>query len=194
MHPHSYRRGKGLAIWLLVVGVERHNSQYKLARMPSVLFSRLLRGTETNYSAIEHHCLVLVFATQKLLYYFLAHPVNLITRSNPLRYLLSRPAMSGRTARWPLQLNEFDVTVIISKGLRSQALSDLIAQFPSKKCEPLYEELPCEEISSVEIKSGILPLMVHLLTKKAARRSSYMTQKVSTFSYLLNWNFPVPTM
>lgn len=64
--------------------------------------SRLLRGAEANYSMIEHHCLALVFATQKLRHYFLAHPINPITRSNPLSYLLSRPVMSRRTARWLL--------------------------------------------------------------------------------------------
>lgn len=78
---------------------------------PVYYLSRSLRGAETNYSAIECNCLALVFATQKLQHYFHAHPVNLITRSNPLRYLLSRPAMSGKTARWLLQLNEFDITL-----------------------------------------------------------------------------------
>lgn len=93
------------------------------------------------------------FVTQKLRhYYFLAHSVILVTKSNPLRYLLSRPVMLGRTARWLLQLNEYDITVVNLKKLRNQALSDLIAQFSSGKCEPLYEELPGEEICSLETK------------------------------------------
>lgn len=57
--------------------------------------SRSLRGAEMNYSTIKCHCLALIFATQKLSHYFLAHPVNLVTKSNPLKYLLSRPVMSG---------------------------------------------------------------------------------------------------
>lgn len=87
------------------------------AEHPVYYLSRSLRGAETNYSAIERYGLVLVFATQKLLHYFLAHPVNLVTKLNPLRYLLSRPAISGRTVRWLLQLNEYDITMIMPKKL-----------------------------------------------------------------------------
>lgn len=85
---------------------------------------------------------MLIYATQKLRHYLLAHPLNLVTKYNPLKYLLSRPAMSGRTARWLLQLNEFDVTIVAPKGLRSQALSDLLAKFLFEECETLHEELP----------------------------------------------------
>lgn len=49
-----------------------------------------------------------------------------------------------------LHLGEFVIIVIIPSGLRSQALSDLLTQFTSKGCGPLYEDLPCEEIFSVE--------------------------------------------
>lgn len=66
--------------------------------------------------------------------------------------------MSGRTARWLLKLNEHDITVINPKKLRSQALADLIAQFLSEKCEPLYEEVPGEEICSLETKEWCLSL------------------------------------
>lgn len=130
-----------------------------------------------NYSAIERHCLASVFATQKLCHYFLAH-LDLITRLNPLRYLLSRPAMSGRIAQWLLQLNEFDINVITPQGLRSQALFDLIAQFPSEKCEPLHEKLPCEEICFVETKEWRLHSMVHPHTKEVMQESPCMTPMV----------------
>lgn len=75
----------------------------------------------------ERHRLALVFAIQKVRHYFLAHPLNLVTHSNPFEYLLSISVMSGRTARWLFQLNEFDITMITSRGLWSQALSDLLA-------------------------------------------------------------------
>lgn len=54
--------------------------------------------------------------------------------------------MSRCVARWLLQLNEFDITVVISRGLGSQALSDVLAQFSSEECEPLHEDLSWEEI------------------------------------------------
>lgn len=79
-----------------------------------------------SYSSIGHHHIVLIFAIQKLHHYFLVHSLNLVTMSNPVEYILSRPAMSGRISRWLPQPNEFEFTVVIPRGLRTQALSDLL--------------------------------------------------------------------
>ena len=87
--------------------------------------SRSLQGSESNYPACERHCLALVFAIQKLRHYFLVHKVNLITNSDPIKYLLSRLALSGRIAKWLLLLSEFDITVMPPKAVKSQALANL---------------------------------------------------------------------
>lgn len=42
----------------------------------------------------------------------------------------------------------FDVTVMTSKGLQSQALSNILAQFSYAEYEPLDEDLTCEEVCS----------------------------------------------
>lgn len=47
-------------------------------------------------------------------------------------------------------MNEFDIAVVSLKGLCIQALSDLLEQFPSESYEPWHEDLPNEEICSVE--------------------------------------------
>lgn len=98
---------------------------------PVYYLSRLLQGAESNYSPIKQHCLALIFAAQKLRHYFLAHPLQLVTKSNPLKYLLWKPVISGRIARWLLQLSELDITVSNPKGIRIQALANLLAQFPT---------------------------------------------------------------
>lgn len=60
----------------------------------------------------------------------LAHPFHLVTKSKPL--------------------SEFNITIINPKGIRSQALADLLAQFSTDEHKPLCEDLPCEEVSLVE--------------------------------------------
>lgn len=104
---------------------------------PVYYLSRLLQGAESNYSSIKRHCLALIFAAQKLRHYFLAHPLQLVTKSNPLKYLLWKPVISGRIARWLLQLSELDITVSNPKGIRIQALANLLAQFPTGEHELL---------------------------------------------------------
>lgn len=62
------------------------------------------------YPPIEKDCLALIFAVQKLRHYMLSHKVNLISRVNPLQYLMTRPILSGRLARWAIILLQFSIT------------------------------------------------------------------------------------
>ncbi|XP_059658388.1 uncharacterized protein LOC132304667 [Cornus florida] len=69
---------------------------------PVYYISRVVQGAEARYSLIERHYLFLAFVAKKFRHYFLAHAIHLITKCDPLRYLLSRPIISGRVARWLL--------------------------------------------------------------------------------------------
>ncbi|XP_028123313.1 uncharacterized protein LOC114320358 [Camellia sinensis] len=63
------------SIWALLVqdvdGVER----------PVYYISRKIRGAEVRYTPVERHCLALVFTAQKLRHYFLAHQIQIVTRT-----------------------------------------------------------------------------------------------------------------
>ncbi|CAL9011308.1 unnamed protein product [Prunus brigantina] len=65
---------------------------------PIYYVSRQLRGAEERYPKTELLCLTLVYAAQRLRHYFLAHKLQLIVKSDPVRYLLTRPVLSGRLA------------------------------------------------------------------------------------------------
>ena len=65
----------------------KENSHYYL--------SRTLNGTELNYSPIEKICLALMFAVKKLRHYLQAHSVGLISRANPIKYLMFKSVLSG---------------------------------------------------------------------------------------------------
>lgn len=62
--------------------------------------SRSLQGAEINYSPTDHHSFELIFVAQKFRYYLLARCLNLVTKSNPLKYLLSPMAMTRSVTRW----------------------------------------------------------------------------------------------
>lgn len=74
--------------------------------------SHRLVGAEFNYSPIEKICLALIFAISKLHPHMLAHSVQLISRVDPLKYLMSKPTLSGRIGKWSLLLMEFDITYV----------------------------------------------------------------------------------
>ncbi|PKU60757.1 hypothetical protein MA16_Dca028441 [Dendrobium catenatum] len=74
--------------------------------------SRRLIGAEIRYSPIEKHCLALIFAVQKLRHYMLSHKITLISKIDPLKFLMTRPALIGRLARWAVLLLQFDITYL----------------------------------------------------------------------------------
>lgn len=66
-----------------------------------------LVGYELNYSTIEHPCLVVVLATQKLRHYMLNHQKILFAKIDPLKYLLCKATLTGWLDKWEMVLNEY---------------------------------------------------------------------------------------
>ena len=94
--------------------------------------------------------LALVFAVQKLRHYMLAHTIYLVTKDNPVRYLLNQSAMSGRKARWLLLLSQFDIVCTRKRPVKGQAIADLLAERAIPATGPFDVTLPDEHILAVE--------------------------------------------
>ncbi|CAL8157613.1 unnamed protein product [Prunus armeniaca] len=112
--------------------------------------SRTLVGAKQNYTPIEKVCLALVFAVQKLRHYILSHRVILISKADPLRYLMSKPVLSGRIAKWSLLLSEFEIKFVPQKAIKGQALADFLAAHPTPDNMELPDDLPDEEVFTTE--------------------------------------------
>lgn len=93
-------------------------------------------GHELNYSFIEKGCLAIVFASQKFKHYMLAHKVKLITKIDPLKYLLSKVMLTGRMAKWVMILLEYDIEYVEQKAIKGQVIADQFAE------APIYSENP----------------------------------------------------
>ena len=112
--------------------------------------SRTLVGAEKNYTPIEKVCLALVFAVQKLRHYILSHRVILISKVDPLRYLMSKPVLSGRIAKWSLLLFEFEIKFVPQRAIKGQALADFLAAHPTPDNMELPAALLDEEVFTIE--------------------------------------------
>ncbi|KAG9458861.1 hypothetical protein H6P81_003369 [Aristolochia fimbriata] len=113
--------------------------------------SRTLVGAELNYTPIKKTCLALIFAVQKLRHYLLTHSTNLISRANPLKYMMSRSIIFGRWAKWARLLSEFEINFVPHRAIIGQALANFLADHPVPAERDLTEEFPDEEIFLVEI-------------------------------------------
>ena len=94
---------------------------------PVYYVSRALRDAETRYLGAERACLALVYASQRLRYYFLVHRIQLMTKSHPIKSLLHRPILSDRLAQWLLQLSQYEIITETPTAIKSQAIVDLLA-------------------------------------------------------------------
>ena len=70
--------------------------------------SKALLDAETRYSHLEKLALTLIVAVRKLQPYFQAHPIEVVT-SFPIKLVLHKPEVSGRLAKWAVELGEYDV-------------------------------------------------------------------------------------
>uniref|UniRef100_A0A2N9FVD9 Integrase catalytic domain-containing protein n=1 Tax=Fagus sylvatica TaxID=28930 RepID=A0A2N9FVD9_FAGSY len=80
----------------------------------------------------------------RLRHYFLAHKIQLMTKSHPIRSLLHRPVLSGRLAQWLLQLSQYEISTETPTAIKSQAIADLLAQFPGEDGLVISQEVPGE--------------------------------------------------
>ena len=71
--------------------------------------SKKFQGYETKYTQVEKSCLALVWDTKKLRHYMLAHPVEVYSKLDPIKYLFEKPVLNGRIARWTLMVSEFEL-------------------------------------------------------------------------------------
>ncbi|XP_070041469.1 uncharacterized protein [Nicotiana tomentosiformis] len=92
--------------------------------------SRIMTPNKLNYLPIEKLCLALVFSIQKLKHYFQAHVVRLVSKANPIKFVMSKPVLSDRLVIWYLQFQQFEILYIPQKAVKGQTLADFLADHP----------------------------------------------------------------
>ncbi|KAL0300176.1 UNVERIFIED_CONTAM: hypothetical protein Scaly_2568400 [Sesamum calycinum] len=113
--------------------------------------SRMMTPNELKYSPIEKICLALIFAIQELENYFEAHTVRLVSKVNPLKYVMSKSVLSDRLARWYLQLQQFEIAYVPQKAVKGQVLADFLAGHPIPPEWELSNDLPDEKVLVIEV-------------------------------------------
>jgi hypothetical protein len=86
---------------------------------PVYYVRRALKKAKTRYSIAERSCLALVYASQHLRHYFLAHKVQLMTKSHPIRSPLHRPILFDRLAQWLLKLSQYEIVTETPTTIKS---------------------------------------------------------------------------
>ncbi|CAN6691976.1 unnamed protein product [Malus baccata var. baccata] len=97
--------------------------------------SRILTKVETRYSPIEKLCLALYFTTSKLRCYMLPCHVHIIAKTDVIKYMLSKPMLTGRIGKWILALSEFSFQYVPQRAVKGQAIADFLAEHQESQDE-----------------------------------------------------------
>lgn len=87
--------------------------------------------------------LALVWATQKLMHYFLSHTVHYLAKNDHVRYLFVKATLTERLARWQVLLCEFDLIYQALKTIKGHAIANHLVGLPLED----YGDFPNEQPS-----------------------------------------------
>jgi len=125
LHPPvlaPYRHGEPL--WLYVSATE-HAFEVMLAKKEEdgkervvYFISWTLIEYETRYTPIEKLCQCIVFSTERLRHYMINNITHVLTQVDPLRYLMSKSCLNGRSPKWIMLLQYFDLKFVKQKSVK----------------------------------------------------------------------------
>ncbi|KAG8482790.1 hypothetical protein CXB51_024036 [Gossypium anomalum] len=104
---------------------------------------------EAKYSSIEKFCCALVWVARRLRQYTLYHTTWLISKLDPIKYMMESPALSGRMARWQILLSEYDIAYVSQMSIKGSAITDFLATQTTEEYEPLRFDFPDEDLMCI---------------------------------------------
>ncbi|XP_050221468.1 uncharacterized protein LOC126671723 [Mercurialis annua] len=92
--------------------------------------SRGLTDTEIRYTDIEKMCLCLYFKCCKLRYYMLPVVVYVLSQTDIIKYILTKPYLRNRIGKWAIVMSEFTLVYVPQRAVKGQVLADFLADHP----------------------------------------------------------------
>jgi hypothetical protein len=92
---------------------------------PVYFISEALSGSKLLYSELEKIAYAVVMATRKLMHYFEAHKVTVLT-DQPLNDLFINKEDSSRIAKWATELSKHTIDFGKRSAIKSQVLADFV--------------------------------------------------------------------
>ncbi|PKI37559.1 hypothetical protein CRG98_042050 [Punica granatum] len=76
--------------------------------------------------------------------------VRLLSKADPLKYLLDSPSSTRNLAKWRCQLSEYDIEYVSRTSVKRQAIADHLAEFPIEDHTPINPDFPDEGILQLD--------------------------------------------
>ncbi|PKI68911.1 hypothetical protein CRG98_010704 [Punica granatum] len=86
---------------------------------------------------------------QRLRQYTLYHTIRLLSKADPLRYLLDSPSSMRNIVKWRCQLTEYDIEYVPCTSIKGQAIADHLAEFSIDDNTPINMDFSDEGILQI---------------------------------------------
>jgi hypothetical protein len=95
----------------------------------------------------EKELLAIIYALNKFRHYVTGYHIFFHTDHSAIRYLMNKPTVTGRLARWLLLLQEFDITIVDKLG-KSNVVADYLSRlhFADEDPTPIEDTFPDEHL------------------------------------------------
>jgi len=77
--------------------------------------------------------------------------VYIISKTDPIKYILSRASLHGRLAKWAVILEQYNLVHVSQKAIKGQALAHFLADHPMLDDWVLNDNLLGEEVLFVDV-------------------------------------------
>ena len=124
----------------------------------------LLSAVEKNYSVTKREGLGMIYSVQKYRHYLLGYKFTFHVDHDALKYMVNKPQLSGRIARWILLLQEFDFIVDVRLG-KKHANADFLSRISEEvNPESINDNFRDAHLFNVEIIPAEYANVIHYLS------------------------------
>nr|KYP38119.1 Retrotransposable element Tf2 [Cajanus cajan] len=88
--------------------------------------NKMLVEAEIRYTPLEKLCLSLYYACTTLKHYIKPYDVFVFCQNNVIKYMLSKPILHSRVAKWALALTDYSLTFVPLKATKGKVIADFL--------------------------------------------------------------------
>jgi hypothetical protein len=110
-----------------------------------------LNAKKKNYLATKREALGMVYSVKKYRHYLLGYKFTFHVDHDVLKYMINKPQLSGRIARWILLLQEFNFTINV-RPCKTHANAKFLSRISEEvNQESIDDNFPDAQLFNVDV-------------------------------------------